>query len=177
MNTVCRDIFRAIHENKWLSIEYKNKQEGVTKYWIGIISVNPLKRTLRVEGLHLGKLSIIDLSIYIDSILSSNVIEGSYFDVKESLKEDIQLNQQKYISLFHNVSNLKILSYYIDCNKMDSVPYKTEYSLISHFDGDCIRRGDYHLSSNQFQEIVSYFQRGSTSDTTNKRIKQLALNV
>lgn len=36
MNTVCRDIFRAIHENKWLSIEYKNKQEGITKYWIGL---------------------------------------------------------------------------------------------------------------------------------------------
>ena len=40
MNTVCRDIFRAIHENKWLSIEYKNKQEGITKYWIGIMVDN-----------------------------------------------------------------------------------------------------------------------------------------
>lgn len=27
MNTVCRDIFRAIHENKWLSIEYKKRDE------------------------------------------------------------------------------------------------------------------------------------------------------
>ena len=26
MNTVCRDIFRAIHENKWLSIEYINRR-------------------------------------------------------------------------------------------------------------------------------------------------------
>lgn len=124
------------------------------------MDVNPMKRSLCVEGLHLGQLSTIGLNIYIDSILSSNVIEGSYFDVKESLKEDIQLNQQKYISLFHNVSNLKILSYYIDCNKMDSVPYKTEYSLIRHFDGDCIRRGDYHLAPDQFQEIVSNFQYG-----------------
>ena len=177
MNTVCRDIFRAIHENKWLSIEYKNKQEGITKYWIGIMDVNPMKRSLCVEGLHLGQLSTIGLNIYIDSILSSNVIEGSYFDVKESLKEDIQLNQQKYISLFHNVSNLKILSYYIDCNKMDSVPYKTEYSLIRHFDGDCIRRGDYHLAPDQFQEIVSNFQYGCTSNTKNNRIWQLALNL
>ena len=177
MNTVCRDIFRAIHENKWLSIEYKNKQEGITKYWIGIMDVNPMKRSLCVEGLHLGQLSTIGLNIYIDSILSSNVIEGSYFDVKESLKVDIQLNQQKYISLFHNVSNLKILSYYIDCNKMDSVPYKTEYSLIRHFDGDCIRRGDYHLAPDQFQEIVSNFQYGCTSNTKNKRIRQLALNI
>ena len=26
MNTVCRDIFKAIHEGKWISIEYKNKK-------------------------------------------------------------------------------------------------------------------------------------------------------
>lgn len=31
MNSICRDIFQAIHENKWLSIEYKNRQEEVTK--------------------------------------------------------------------------------------------------------------------------------------------------
>ncbi len=74
MNTVCRDIFRAIHENKWLSIEYKNKQEGITKYWIGIMDVNPMKRSLCVEGLHLGQLSTIGLNIYIDSILSYGVI-------------------------------------------------------------------------------------------------------
>ena len=40
---------------------------------------------------------------------------------------------------------------------MDSVPYKTEYSLIRHFDGDCIRIGDYHLAPDQFQEIVFKF--------------------
>ncbi len=177
MNTVCRDIFRAIHENKWLSIEYKNKQEEITKYWIGIMDVNPVKRTLSVEGLHLGKMTTMKFSVYIDSILSSNIVEGSYFEGKESLKEDIQLNQQKYVSLFHNVSNLKILNYYIDCNKLDSVPYKTEYSLLRYFDGDCIRSGDYHLTSEQFQEIVSNFQYGSTKSTQNRRIKQIALNV
>lgn len=177
MNTICRDIFRAIHENKWLSIEYKNKQEEVTRYWIGIADVNPVKRMLYVEGLHLGQLSTAKLYIYIDSVLSSTIVEGSYFDVPESLKEDIQLNQQKYVSLFHHVANLKILNYYIDCNKMDSVPYKTEYSLINHFDGDCIRRGDYHLTTEQFQEIVANFQYGSVNNAMNRRVKQLALNV
>ncbi len=132
MDTICRDIFRAIHENKWLDIEYKNKQNDVTKYWIGIIDVDPVKRTLKVEGLHLGKYSTAELHIYIDSILSSRLIDGSYYEVKISLKEDIQSNPQKYISLFHHVSNLKILNYYIDCNKLDAVPYKAEYSLIDY---------------------------------------------
>ena len=26
MNSICRDIFKAIHEGRWLSIEYQNKQ-------------------------------------------------------------------------------------------------------------------------------------------------------
>ena len=73
MNTVCRDIFKAIHENKWLSIEYKNKQEGITKYWIGIVGVNPMKRALRVEGLHLGQFSTRELNIYIDSIVKKKI--------------------------------------------------------------------------------------------------------
>lgn len=39
MNAVCRDIFRAVHEGKWLSIEYRNQQEQVTRYWIGIRNI------------------------------------------------------------------------------------------------------------------------------------------
>lgn len=177
MNEVCRNIFRAIHENKWLSIEYRNKQEEITKYWIGIIDVNPAKKKLRVEGLHLGQYSTAELSIYIDSIISSNLIEGSYFETKISLKEDISLNPNKYLALFRHIPNLKILNYYIECNKLDCVPYKSEYSLINHFDGDCIRNGDYYLTERQFGEIVSNFQYRSAHDSFNKKIRQLALNV
>ena len=38
MNSVCRELFRAIHEGLWVSIEYKNQEEKITKYWIGIRS-------------------------------------------------------------------------------------------------------------------------------------------
>lgn len=177
MNSVCRDIFRAIHENKWLSIEYKNKQDEVTKYWIGISKVYPAKKMLVVEGLHLGQYSTMKLHVFVDSILTSSVIEGSYFEVPEELKADIQLNPHKYTPLFHHVSNLKILNYYIDCNKLDCVPYKTEYSLISHFDSDCISRGDYQLTPEQFQEVVTNFQYGNSQLSKNRKMKQLALNV
>ena len=54
MGSVARDIFKAIHEQKWLSVEYRNAQERVTHYWIGINSVNPQTRKLGVDGLHLG---------------------------------------------------------------------------------------------------------------------------
>ena len=94
MNTVCRDIFRAIHEGKWLSIEYRNGQDEVTKYWIGIKSVDTRDRSMKVQGLHLARLTTLELKIYIDSILSSSVLDGSYFDINEKLIEDIRISRR-----------------------------------------------------------------------------------
>lgn len=176
-NTICRDIFKAIHEGKWLSIEYKNGKEEITRYWIAIISINPIEKSMRVEGLHLAKYTTQKLKIFIDSIQSSSVIEGSYFRTEPELLEDIRLNPHKFQSIFHNTANLKILNYLSDCNKLDNVPYKTDYALIQKFDGDCVRNGKYTLSPEQFQEIVKNFQYGTNTNSMNQRIKQLALNV
>lgn len=176
MNTICRDIFRAVYEEKWLSIEYKNGKEEITKYWVGIISINPIEKSMKVEGLHLSKYTTQELKIYVDSILSSSVIDGSYFKTDSRLKSDIQENPIKYQSLFHHAANLKILNYLVDCNKLDNTPYQTEYALISKFDGDCVRAGKYDLSPEQFKEIVTNFQYGAKKVFTTK-IKQLALNV
>ena len=40
-HSICREIFKAIHEGRWLSIEYQNKENKTTKYWIGIRDINP----------------------------------------------------------------------------------------------------------------------------------------
>ena len=61
MNTICRDIFRAIHERKWLSIEYKNGKDEVTKYWIGIMEIDPIRKSMHVMGLHLGQYTTMSL--------------------------------------------------------------------------------------------------------------------
>lgn len=175
MNTVCRDIFRAIHEGKWLSIEYKNGKEEITKYWIGIIDINPLKKTMKVVGLHLGYYTTMELYIYIDSIQVSAIIEGSYFETNRKLLDDINSNPAKYRKIFENVANLKILNYLVDCNKMDSVPYKTEYTLIDHLDREW--HGSYKLNEEQFQQIVTKFQYGAKDTTTNKTVKQLGINA
>ena len=55
MNSVGKDIFRSIHEGKWLYVEYQNSDEERTKYWISINNINTEKRSLEVTGLHLGK--------------------------------------------------------------------------------------------------------------------------
>ena len=175
MNAVCRDIFRAVHEEKWLSIEYRNEQDEITKYWIGIMQIDPQKRQMRVQGLHLTRYTVMELKIHIDSILSSCVLDGSWFGTDPLLVEEIRKKPSKYRSLFGNVANLKILSYLSDCHRLDTTPYKTDYALIGHLDGDW--GGRYELDREQFQEIVRNFQYQAKKKTLNHKIKQLAVNM
>lgn len=181
MNTIFRDIFRAIHEGKWISIEYHNKEEQNTKYWIGIRNIDVRNRTLAVEGFHLGQYTVESFDkIKIDSIQSSRIIEGSFYPVNESLVKDIYLNPHKYNTIFDNTANLKILGYLEMCNRLDSVPYKSDFNLVQYLDHDNIKGDLYQLSPQQFQEIVKNFQYQSEytghADGSLK-IKQLAMNV
>lgn len=87
MNSIHRDIFKAIHEGKWLKIEYLNKEGKHTNYWIGIRDLDPRNKTLKVDGLHLKRCSIEGYDkIYIDSILSTEIMdEASQCNVAISL--------------------------------------------------------------------------------------------
>lgn len=181
MNSVFRDIFRAIHEGKWLSIEYRNKQNEITKYWIGIRKLNVSERTLTVDGLHLGKYTVQSLDrIKLDCILSSSVVEGSYCPVNEELVQDIYLNPHKYQTIFDHAANMKILNYLEMCNRMDTVPYTSDYVLIRFLDRERIPEEGLFLSSEQFQSIVKNFQYHAEKKNNKEsvlRIRQLAMNV
>ncbi len=177
MNSVCRDIFKAIHEGKWLSIEYKNKNDETTKYWIGIKSLDPLWKSMKVEGLHLAAFTTTSLTIYIDSILSSHIVEGSFFASNKELIQDIRENPEKYASIFDNVANLKTLEYLSECNKLDNTPYKAEYDLIEELDADRFQNDKLALSEEQFKHIVRSFQYKAKNERNNNlHVKSLALN-
>lgn len=181
MTTVYRDIFRAIHEGKWLAIEYRNQSDQVTKYWIGIRNLDVVKKTLSVEGLHLGKYSTRSLDcIFVDSIQSSKIIEGSYCPVNKSLVDDIYINPHKYKMFFDNIANLKILNYLEMCNRMDNVPYYSDFELIHYLDRDSFNGENYPLSDEQFKAIVKNFQYKAEKDNRlNGKLvmQQLGMNV
>lgn len=188
MNSVYRDIFRAIHEGKWISIEYRNKEDKITKYWIGIRDLNVRKRTLSVDGLHLGRYTTDSYEyIYIDSIISSKIIEGSYCPVNQSLVRDIYLNPHKYKSLFDNVANLKILNYLEMCNRMDTIPYYSDFELVHFLDRESFGAGSYELNGEayqlndeQFKMIVKNFQYKTEQNYNNSgklKMQQLGMNV
>jgi hypothetical protein len=177
MKSVQRDIFKAIHEGKWLSIEYKNQSGQTTKYWIGIKVIDVKQRSLLVSGLHLSQYSLCDLKIFIDSILSSAIIDGSYMEVNQRLVDDIQLNPHKYQSIFSSTINFNILNYLAECNRLDSTPYKCEYSLIRYLDEDRLVSGSYALTDEQFRKIVNTFQYKAANKNNQTKIKQLCMNV
>ena len=181
MNPIARDIFRAIHEGKWLSIEYRNKDDQITKYWIGIRDLNSIKRTLSVDGLHLGQYTVAELDhIRIEGILSSRVIEGSYCPVNRELVQDIYENPKRYAALFEHTANLKILTYLEMCSRMDTVPYVSDFALIRYMDREQMQGERYALSEEQFQTIVRNFQyhADKTEQTGGAlHIRQLAMNV
>lgn len=181
MNTVFRDIFRVIHEGKWLSIEYRNKEERITKYWIGIRNLDVRNRTLEVDGFHLGYYTVETFpKIKIDSILSSRIVEGSYCPVNRALVKDIYLNPHKYTSLFENTANLKILSYLEMCNRLDTTPYISDFTLLHCLDRERLQGELYQLNQEQFQAIVKNFQyhpEGEARPDGGLHIRQLAINV
>lgn len=181
MNKIYHDIFRAIHEGKWLKIEYRNQEEEITKFWVGISDLDMLERKLIVDGLHLGKYTLGEnYKLSIDNILSSEIVEGSYYAINKQLTEDIYLNPHKYKALFDNTVNLKILNYLEMCNRMDTTPYHSEFALIRKLDRDSFNGEAYQLSKEQFQEVVKNFQYKMEENKRNDgklRIQQLAMNV
>lgn len=180
MNSICKDIFRSIHEGKWLYIEYQNVQGEKTKYWISIKNINIEKKSLDVSGLHLGYFTTKDFTISIDQILSTQIIEGTFYNINKELLDDIELYPAKYSSLFSNVVNLKILNYLADCNKLADLPkLNNDYTLITRLDADKIKNRKYELDDEQFKMIVNSFKKrveAKKTKTPNSTI-QLALNV
>lgn len=181
MNPIYRDIFQAVHEGKWLSIEYRNREEKITRYWIGIRDLDVRRRTLTVDGLHLGAYTTEQYEcIYIDSILSSQVVEGTYCPVNQKLVEDIYLNPHKYQSLFDHPANLKILNYLEMCNRLDHVPYYSDFELVRYLDRESLAGEVYELSREQFETIVKNFQYKTQEQKKpdgKLKIQQLAVNV
>ena len=182
MNSICKEIFRAIHEGKWLKIEYCNKAGDITNYWISIKTIDVGKRMMLVDGLHLGQYSLEELHIYIDSIQNAIIVDGTYCPINQELVNDIAEHPDKYKTLFDSVTNLKILNYLEMCNKLDAVPYFTEYELIKFMDRDSFDGSEYHLNREQFAEIVKNFsaradKKKTSTQTGNVRVKQLGMNV
>lgn len=175
INKISRDIFKAIHEGKWIAVEYRNKQQNVTKYWIGIKNINPYKKLLIVDGLNVATSEMKELNLYYDSIIDANLIEGSFYEINSKLIEDIEEHSSRYSFIFNNVTNLKLLDYYSECNKLDNTPYRNDYKIIDELDVDVIGEGDYNLSNEQFEHLVKVYNYNAKNKNQNQMPRSVSL--
>ena len=179
MTSVGKDIFRAIHEGKWLYIEYQNKEAERTKYWIAVHNINLDNGTLEVTGLHIGQFTTKELTIYIDKILSSCVMEGTFYKTNPDLLDDIEAFPQKYSLIFSNITNLKTLNYLADCNKLSDLPkLNTKYELVNKLNSSKITNKIYTLDDEQFKQFVNSFKKRAeiTKEEGKSNVMQIALN-
>lgn len=181
MNKVCRDIFRAVHEGKWLRIEYENKEGEITKFWIGIYDIDVRGGRLIVDALNIASFQYGErYSLFINKIITSDIVDGSYYSLNKRLINDILMNPHKYKLLFENIANLKILNYLEMCNRMDTTPYYSDFALVKKLDRDSFNGEAFQLTMEQFQEVVKNFRFKMDEKKRQDgrlRIQQLAMNV
>ncbi len=176
MKPVARELFRAIHEGYWLYIEYHNKSNETTKYWISIKDLDPIQKRIIADGMHLFSHEITELTLFIDSIQSAEVVDGTYADIPEKLLEDINTNPEKYLSVFSETANLKILNYLSLCNRLDNTPYKTTVVLVDHLDDEILGRDTLLLNDQQFEQLIKGFQKKRKNKYDIQNI-QIGLNL
>lgn len=178
MKNISRELFRAIHEGNWLYIEYHNKKDETTKYWIAIKELDPVHGKIIADGMHLRTYETATLTLSIDRILSAKVIEGTYTPIQKELVEDIRNNPEKYYSIFSDVVNLKILNYLSLCNKLDQAPYKTNVILVDQLDDERLGKDTLTLNEKQFDQIIHGFQKKTTNENVFQyQTIQLGLNL
>ena len=182
--SVARNIFRAIHEGRWLSIEYVNAEKKTTRYWISINNIE-IKNKDGVEcarldtmGLHLKTHECRQLYLYFDGIQHAEIIEGTYALPNQNLLRDLNENPSRYACIFSKIRNIKILNYLQECQKLSCDNREKKFRLLEHLDESKFIKGCYKLTQEECDSLIEYFQKKQSGKSNSNFIalEQLGLN-
>ena len=178
MKPAWKELFKAIHGGYWLAVEYRNRKQEITNYWICVRNLDPLNRRITADGMHIMTHSFMDeAQLYIDSIVSARALEGTYAPVPQELVNDIRENPEKYASVFSDVSNLKILQYLSECHRLDEVPFKTDFALVGSLDDEVLESGTVKLNEAQYVQLLNKFTNEKNRKDSFLQMKQLGMNL
>ncbi|MCF0223878.1 MAG: AAA family ATPase [Fibrobacter sp.] len=182
--SVARSIFRAIHEGRWLSIEYVNAEKKTTRYWISISNITIKNKDgvdralLDTMGLHLMTHECSQRFLYFDGIQHAEIIEGTFALRNMDLLHDLNENPSRYSCIFNNVHNVRILNYLQECQKLSGDNKEKKFRLLEHLDDSQFVKGCYKLSQEETNSLIEFFQKKQTrkSESEFVALKQLGLN-
>lgn len=175
--SIGKTISKAIKENKWLSIEYVNKNSLESTFWCAVLDINVDKKSFTVDIFNIFKgLDSINTYIMYENIKSAKVLDGTYYIYDEKLISKIEKNISRLSWLEYDSFNDKILEYYSEAKKLDVDPYQNEYSNVSGIDtAILLKEKQIKLNDNQFMVISKDIYKNNDIEKTNK-FSQLAIN-
>ena len=170
-------ISKSIKENKWLSVDYVNKDNQESSFWCSVLDIDVTAKTLIVDIFNIFKGNkTLNGTIYFNNIKKANVVDGTYYSYNHSLIEKIEKNISKLSWLEFDNFNDKILEYYSEAKKLDVDPYQNDYSNVSGIDTKMLlEQKMIHLEDNQFEIIAKEIYKNEDIEKTNK-YSQLAIN-
>lgn len=174
MENIGRVLIKGIYHNTWIKIEYRNRDNEITKYMIGINDINPFKKTIQCDCFNIVYSKSTDQRlIFFESILSATICEHTYHKTSEKLLKKLEAESEEFVFL-NPISNKEdLLDYYSDCFKLDTTPYISKYGMIPGIDMDCLMENEkFYLSDEQFEILATnaFFQNDKK-----KRNKEIEL--
>ena len=170
-------ISKSIKENKWLSIDYVNRNKEQSSFWCSILDIDINSKSFTVDIFNVFKgNNTINTTIYYEYIKKANVVDGTYYSYDQSLIKKIEKNISKLSWLEFDNFNDKILEYYSEAKKLDVDPYQNEYSNVSGLDTRVLlEKKKVVLNDEQFEIIAKEIYKNEDIEKTNK-YSQLAIN-
>lgn len=175
-----RNLLKSIFQNLWVKIEYKNKDNEITHYMIGINDIDPIKKIFFCDAFNIKYGFEKNFTILFDSIINANVCEGTFHKTPIELLEKIDNKKEEFVFLNIMDTNEDILDYYIDCFKLDNIPYISKYGLIKGIDGEELDKdGTYNLNDEQFKMLSSnaFFQDENKKKKREKGLEKYVENL
>lgn len=162
MENIGSVLLKGVYQNSWIKIEYKNQSNEITHYMIGINDINSFKKKIKCDSFNIVYSNDVDeRNIFFDSILSATLCEHTYHKTPQELLNKLLINSEEFLFLKPINNRDDLLDYYINCFKLDTVPYISKYGMIPGIDMDSLLENDeYQLSEEQFKILAdnAFFQ-------------------
>ena len=166
-------ISQAIKNQGWLSIEYRNKSEEITNYWIAIRDIEISTKRFFVSAFNMSKMSestsgIIDTYIYYDQIKKAHFLKNTTYEQNPKLIEKIENNLDELKWLEYDSYSENIIDYIYECIVHEETPYQKETTLVRKIDQDTLEKikekEKYFLEIGQVYDLVSKIEQLSKQE-------------
>lgn len=171
-------LLKAIYNNLWVKIEYK-KDDEITRFMIGINGIDTKKMMIICDAFNMqyNKDTQLNYHIFYEKIINAELCENTFHKTPFKLIQFIDTHKNELKFMNERIFKDDLFDYYIDCFKLDTVPYQTKYGLLPEIDNDVLLDyKSYTLNENQFNILAKDLFVKKNKKETNIETQTLGVN-